>query len=73
MRTESTVAYARFRGCKGSQHFILLITVVQVSHEARGILGETFVPTFDDRGEPIMTGMDAIRGTQEECKSRGPR
>lgn len=40
----------------------------QVSHDAKGVLGETFVPTRDASGKPIMTGMEAIRGTQEDCK-----
>eukprot|EP00752_Nemacystus_decipiens_P011750 g10427.t1 len=40
----------------------------EVSHNARGILGETFVPTRDVDGMPIMTGMEAIRGTQEEYR-----
>eukprot|EP00752_Nemacystus_decipiens_P012916 g11431.t1 len=37
-----------------------------VSREATGILGETVVPTLDDSGEPIMQGMGAIRGSQED-------
>ena len=44
---------------------------VQVSRDAKGILGETFVPTRDARGKPIMTGMAAIRGTQEDCEFCG--
>lgn len=37
---------------------------------AKGILGETLVPTLDDRGQPIMTGIDSIRGSQEDCECR---
>lgn len=40
----------------------------QVSHAATGILGETFVPTTDDNGERIMSGMESIRGKQEDCE-----
>ena len=40
----------------------------QVSRGAHGVLGETFVPTRDANGEPIMTGMEAIRGSQEDCE-----
>ena len=39
-----------------------------VSQSARGILGETFVPTRDADGTMIMHGMDAIRGGQEDCE-----
>lgn len=39
-----------------------------VSLEAKGILGETMVPTVDDGGRPIMHGMEAIRGKQEDCE-----
>ncbi|CAM9891405.1 unnamed protein product [Ectocarpus fasciculatus] len=44
----------------------------EVSHAAKGILGETFVPTRDASGKPIMTGMDAIRGTEEDYRVEGP-
>lgn len=45
-----------------------------VRHSAKGILGETFVPTQDANGDRIMLGMDAIRGKQEDCKfSTTPR
>lgn len=39
-----------------------------VSRAARGILGETFVPTLDANGNQIMSGMEAIRGQQEDCE-----
>ena len=42
-----------------------------MSRDARGILGETFVPTRDVSGKPIMTGMAAIRGAQEDCEFYG--
>ena len=35
---------------------------------ARGILGETLVPTVDGNGKPIMQGMASIRGVQEDCE-----
>eukprot|EP00752_Nemacystus_decipiens_P012554 g11118.t1 len=41
------------------------------SRETTGILGETVVPTLDDSGEPIMQGMGAIRGSQEDSHGRG--
>ncbi|CAM9590520.1 unnamed protein product [Ectocarpus fasciculatus] len=44
----------------------------EVSQAAKGILGETFVPTRDASGKPIMTGMDAIRGTEEDYRVEGP-
>ena len=39
-----------------------------LNHSAQGILGETFVPTRDADGNMIMTGMNSIRGVQEDCK-----
>ena len=36
---------------------------------AKGILGETAVPTMDEDGEPIMDGMNSIRGAVEQCES----
>jgi len=39
-----------------------------VSHAAKGILGETLVPTRDSNGMPIMAGLEAIRGQHEDCK-----
>ena len=39
-----------------------------ISVDAEGILGETLVPTVDEFGEPIMQGMGAIRGNQEDCE-----
>ncbi|MEP5376047.1 MAG: hypothetical protein ABJQ14_09710 [Hyphomicrobiales bacterium] len=41
---------------------------VDASQSARGILGETVVPTRDAHGAMIMHGMDAIRGGQEDCE-----
>ena len=35
---------------------------------ARGILGETLVPTVDVSGKPIMHGMGSIRGSEEDCE-----
>ena len=35
---------------------------------ARGILGETLVPTRDANGKPIMHGIDSIRGSEEDCE-----
>eukprot|EP00752_Nemacystus_decipiens_P014855 g13226.t1 len=42
-----------------------------VSRDATGVLGETLVPTLDDRGTPIMRGMGAIRGSQEDYRVEG--
>ena len=42
---------------------------VQVSRDAKGILGETRVPTRDHDGKPIMQGMEAIRGQHEDRES----
>lgn len=39
-----------------------------LSLDATGILGETLVPTLNDEGMPIMSGMKAIRGSQEYCE-----
>eukprot|EP00903_Cladosiphon_okamuranus_P020829 g19129.t1 len=39
---------------------------------AKGILGETSVPTQDEDGEPIMEGMESIRGTTEQYRVEGP-
>lgn len=35
---------------------------------ARGILGETLVPTVDAKGKPIMQGLGSIRGSEEDCE-----
>ncbi|CAN0080080.1 unnamed protein product [Scytosiphon promiscuus] len=43
-----------------------------VGLEATGVLGETLVPTVDDSGMPIMQGMGAIRGSQEDYRVEGP-
>lgn len=39
-----------------------------VSLDATGILGETLVPTVDESGKPVLQGMKAIRGKQEDCE-----
>ena len=39
-----------------------------ISLNATGILGETLVPTVNADGAPIMQGVDAIRGAQEDCE-----
>lgn len=39
-----------------------------MSRDAKGILGETFVPTRGSDGKAIMTGMEAIRGQQDDCE-----
>ncbi|CAM9891998.1 unnamed protein product [Scytosiphon promiscuus] len=39
---------------------------------ATGILGETLVPTLDEYGEPIMEGMLAIPGVEEDYRVDGP-
>lgn len=46
--------------------------IQQVSRYVKGVLGETFVPTRDANGEPIMKGTEAIRGEQEDCKCVRP-
>eukprot|EP00752_Nemacystus_decipiens_P004153 g3800.t2 len=38
----------------------------EINRDAKGVLGETFVVTRDANGNPIMTGMEAIRGKQED-------
>ncbi|CAM9766511.1 unnamed protein product [Scytosiphon promiscuus] len=43
----------------------------EVSRDASGVLGETFSPTRDAEGKPIMTGMEAIRGKQEDYRVEG--
>ncbi|CAN0348830.1 unnamed protein product [Ectocarpus sp. 6 AP-2014] len=44
----------------------------EVSYSATGILGETSTPTKDANGEDIMTGMEAIRGSEEDYRVTGP-
>lgn len=39
-----------------------------VSTDATGVLGETLVPSIDEEGHEIMSGMESIRGSQEDCK-----
>ena len=46
----------------------LAIDHKNLSLDATGILGETLVPTLNEKGKPIMKGMDSIRGTQEDCE-----
>lgn len=46
----------------------LAIDHSDMSPDAKGILGETLVPTLDEDGGPIMQGMAPIRGTQEDCE-----
>eukprot|EP00752_Nemacystus_decipiens_P015530 g13857.t1 len=43
-----------------------------VSRKATGVLGETYVPTLDANGDPIMFGMESIRGVQEDYQIDGP-
>ena len=39
----------------------------------QGVLGETLHPTVDaSTGEPIMRGMSAVRGTEEDYRVSGP-
>ena len=45
----------------------------EISLDATGILGETLVPTVSANGTPIMQGMGAIRGTQEDCEYANKR
>lgn len=37
-----------------------------------GILGETMRPVLDDEGNPIMSGLDALRGNVEDYRVSGP-
>ena len=46
----------------------LAIDHIDMSPDTTGILGETLVPTVNDNGAPIMQGMGAIRGIQEDCE-----
>jgi len=39
-----------------------------VSLEATGVLGETVVPVVDQHDKLVMKGMEAIRGSQEDCE-----
>ncbi|CAM9754778.1 unnamed protein product [Ectocarpus sp. 13 AM-2016] len=45
---------------------------VDLALDATGILGETQQHTFDANGNPIMEGMAAIRGSQEDYLVEGP-
>lgn len=39
----------------------------------QGVLGETLHPTVDvSTGKPIMRGMSAVRGTEEDYRVSGP-
>eukprot|EP00752_Nemacystus_decipiens_P013294 g11775.t1 len=49
----------------------MAIDHTELKHDTKGVLGETFVPTRDADGKPIMTGMEAIRGTQEDYRVDG--
>eukprot|EP00903_Cladosiphon_okamuranus_P021428 g19697.t1 len=42
-----------------------------VSLEATGVLGETVVPVVDEHNRPVMKGMEAIRGSQEDYRVAG--
>lgn len=33
-----------------------------------GVLGETLIPTLDNKGKPIMHGMGSIRGSEDDCE-----
>lgn len=46
---------------------------LDIGDSLSGILGETARPVLDGNGEPIMTGMKAIRGTVEDYRVAGPR
>lgn len=39
-----------------------------VSLKANGVLGQTIVARLDADGAPIMEGMEAIRGVEQECE-----
>ncbi|CAB1101779.1 unnamed protein product [Ectocarpus sp. CCAP 1310/34] len=43
-----------------------------VSLSAKGVLGETLIPTRAASGEYVMHGMEAIRGTEEDYHVDGP-
>lgn len=42
-----------------------------VGDSLSGILGKTARPVLDDNGDPIMEGMEAIRGTVEDYRVAG--
>lgn len=46
----------------------LAIDHFDLSFDSTGILGETLVPTLNEEGTPIMHGMGAIRGSEEDCE-----
>ena len=46
----------------------IVIDHTNISDDAKGILGETLVPTMDTTGNKIMRGMECIRGVQADCK-----
>lgn len=46
----------------------MAIDHTNISQDAKGILGETFVPTRDDNGNIITHGMECIRGEESDCK-----
>lgn len=46
----------------------LVIDHANMSHDAQGVNGETFIPLRYASGD-VMNGMESIRGQQERCKS----
>ncbi|CAN0541229.1 unnamed protein product [Ectocarpus sp. 12 AP-2014] len=50
----------------------LVVGNIDVNWDATGILGETQVPTLDTDGHPIVQGMEAIRGSEEDYHVEGP-
>ena len=40
-----------------------------LSKSSSGVLGETFNPTLDEWGKQIMWGIEAIRGSEDDCES----
>ncbi|CAN0124110.1 unnamed protein product, partial [Ectocarpus sp. 8 AP-2014] len=50
----------------------LSVDHIDLHADATGILGETQNPTLDANGHPIMQGMAAIRGAQNDYLVKGP-
>lgn len=48
----------------------IAIDDIDAGLDAKGILGETVVPTRDASGNRIMHGVECIRGVQADCKYR---
>ena len=46
----------------------IVIDHLDISNDAKGVLGETIVPTRDADGNMIMQGVRCIRGVQQDCK-----